>query len=47
MLDAFIKATEYSPSYHKYVKIEKLDKDTLTDSQKGLLEWYEERYEKN
>ena len=43
MLDAFIKATEYSPSYHKYIEIKKLDEEEHTDAHKELLEWYKER----
>ena len=40
ILDAFIKATEYSPSYHKYIEIKKLDEKEYTDDSKKLLEWY-------
>ena len=40
MLDAFIKATEYSPSYHKYVEIKRIEKEDYTDAHKELLEWY-------
>ena len=40
MLEAFIKATEYSPSYHKYIEIKKLDEKEYTDDSKKLLEWY-------
>ena len=40
MFDAFIKATEYSPSYHKYIEIKKLDEEDYTDAHKELLEWY-------
>lgn len=40
ILEAFIKATEYSPSYHKYIEIKKLDKKEYTDAHKELLEWY-------
>jgi hypothetical protein len=43
MFEAFIKATEYSPSYHKYIEIKKLDKKDYTDAHKELLEWYKER----
>ena len=43
MLEAFIKATEYSPSYHKYVEIRKLNKEEYTDAHKELLDWYKER----
>lgn len=42
MFDAFIKATEYSPDYHKYIEIKKLDKEEYTDAHKELLEWYKE-----
>lgn len=42
MFDAFVKATEYSPSYHKYIEIKKLDKEEYTDADKELLEWYKE-----
>lgn len=40
MMEAFIKATEYSPSYHKYIEIKKLDEEEYTDASKELLEWY-------
>lgn len=40
MLEAFIKATEYSPSYHKYIEIERIEKEDYTDAHKELLEWY-------
>lgn len=40
ILEAFIEATEYSPSYHKYIEIKKLDKEEYTDDHKELLEWY-------
>ena len=40
MLDAFIKATEYSPSHHKYIEIKKVDEREYTDVSKKLLEWY-------
>ena len=40
MFEAFIKATEYSPSYHKYIEIKKLDEKEYTDAYKELLEWY-------
>ena len=43
MLDAFIKATEYSPSYHKYIEIKKLDEEEYTEDHKELLYWYKER----
>ena len=43
MLEAFIKATEYSPSYHKYIEIEKIDKEDYTKDHKELLDWYKER----
>ena len=42
MLEAFIKATEYSPSYHKYIEIKKLDEKEYTDADKELLDWYKE-----
>lgn len=42
MLEAFIKATEYSPSYHKYIKIEKMEKENYSDVHKELLDWYKE-----
>ena len=42
MLEAFIKATEYSPSYHKYIEIKKLDKEEYADAHKELLDWYKE-----
>lgn len=42
MFDAFIKATEYSPSYHKYIEIERVEKEDYTDAHKELLEWYKE-----
>ena len=47
MLDAFIKATEYSPSYHKYVEIRKLDKEEYTAQHNELLEWYTQRFKSN
>ena len=40
MFDAFIKATEYSPSYHKYIEIKKLNEEDYTDAHKELLDWY-------
>lgn len=40
ILEAFIKATEYSPSYHKYIEIKKLDEEEYTDAYKKLLDWY-------
>ena len=40
MLEAFIKATEYSPSYHKYIEIERIEEEDYTDTHKELLEWY-------
>ena len=43
MFEAFIKATEYSPSYHKYIEIKKLDKEEYTDAHKELLDWYKGR----
>lgn len=42
IFEAFIKATEYSPSYHKYIEIKKLDEKEYTDAHKELLEWYKE-----
>lgn len=42
MLDAFVKATEYSPSYHKYIEIERVEEEDYTDAHKELLEWYKE-----
>lgn len=39
MLDAFIKATEYSPSYHKKVVIEKIPDNELTEE---LKEFYKD-----
>jgi hypothetical protein len=41
MFEAFVKATEYSPSYHKYIEIKKVEKENYTDADKELLEWYE------
>lgn len=43
IFEAFIEATEYSPSYHKYIEIKKLDEEEYTDDHKELLEWYKER----
>lgn len=43
ILEAFIKATEYSPSYHKYIEIKRVEKEEYTDAHKELLEWYKER----
>lgn len=40
MLEAFVKATEHSPSYHKYIEIKKLDEKEYTDASKKLLERY-------
>ena len=40
MFDAFIKATEYSPDYHKKVVIEKIPDNELTENQKELKEWW-------
>jgi hypothetical protein len=40
MLDAFIKATEYSPSYHKKIVIEKIPDDELTAEEKELKEFW-------
>lgn len=39
MFDAFIKATEYSPSYHKKVVIEKIPDDELSEE---LKEFYKD-----
>ncbi len=47
ILDAFIKATEYSPSYHKYIEIRKLTKEEYTKDHKELLDWYTERLKQN
>ncbi len=40
MLDAFIKATEYSPSYHKKIVIEKMPDNELTEEEKKLKEFW-------
>ena len=40
MFDAFIKATEYSPSYYKYIEIERVEEKDYTKEQRDLLEWY-------
>lgn len=40
MFDAFIEATEYSPSYHKYIEIEKVKEEDYKDVHKELLEWH-------
>lgn len=40
ILEAFIKATEYSPSYHKYIEIEKVKEEDYKDIHKELLEWH-------
>jgi hypothetical protein len=42
MLEAFIKATEYSPSYHKYIEIERVEEKDYTKRQKELLDWYKQ-----
>ena len=42
MLEAFINATEHSPSYHKYIEIEKVEEEDYTDAHKELLKWYKE-----
>ena len=42
MMEAFIKATEYSPSFHNSVEIAKVPRENLSESQKGLLSWYTE-----
>lgn len=42
MFDAFIEATEHSPSYHKYIEIERVEKEDYTKKQKELLDWYKE-----
>ena len=39
MLEAFSKATEYSPSYHKKIIIEKISDDELTAEEKELKEF--------
>ena len=39
MLDAFIKATEYSPSYHKRVVIDKIPDEELTKEERELKEF--------
>jgi hypothetical protein len=39
ILDAFIKATEYSPSYHKKIIIEKIPDDELTEEERKLKEF--------
>lgn len=40
MLEAFVKATEYSPSYHKYIEIKRVEEEDYTKEQRDLLEWY-------
>lgn len=40
MLDAFIKATEYSPSFHKKIIIEKIQDEELTEEEKELKEFW-------
>ena len=40
MFDAFVQATEYSPSYHKYIEIEKVEEEDYTEAHKKLLKWY-------
>lgn len=40
MFDAFIKATEHSPIYHKKIMIEKIPDDELTKEERKLKEWY-------
>ena len=42
MLEAFVKATEYSPSHHKYIEIKRLDEKEYTNASEKLLEWYKE-----
>ena len=37
MFDAFIKATEYSPSYHKKIMIEKISDEELTKEEKEFF----------
>jgi hypothetical protein len=46
MFDAFIEATEHSPSYHKYIEIERVEKEDYTDAHKELLDWYKGGSEK-
>ena len=43
IFEAFIEATEYSPSYHKYIEIKKVSEEEYTKDQEKLLEWYEGR----
>ena len=38
MFEAFIKATEYSPSYHKFIEIRKVPKEEYTEAQKELFD---------
>ena len=40
MLDAFIKATEYSPSFYKQIIIEKIQDEELTEKEKELKEFW-------
>lgn len=48
MFDAFIKATEYNPSYHKKVVIEKIPDEKLTEMEKEVKEfWIACRQEKS
>ena len=34
MFEAFVEATEYSPSYHKYIEIERVEKEDYTEADK-------------
>lgn len=47
MFDAFIKATEYSPDYHKKIMIEKILDGKLTKEERGLKGSYETICENN
>jgi len=48
MFGAFIEATEYSPSYHKKVVIEKIPDEELTEREKETKEfWIACRRERN
>ena len=40
MFGAFIEATEYSPSYHKKVVIEKIPDEELTEREKEVKEFW-------
>ena len=46
MLDAFWSATEYSPSYHKKIVIEKISDEELTAEEKEFKEYMTDEYEK-